>query len=148
VKIKRNILAILFTFVFAAVCFSSVYAVESLQTQYGSNGLEVDLVRAKKSGQVLTIVFSFRASNKDVSGFLVNTEEVSCVDNVESKKYHVLKDEKGEFLSSIGNRIHAFIAAGNNKIIWFKFPLPPETSKEIQINLPGVSPFEDVVIER
>jgi hypothetical protein len=32
----------------------------ALQTQYGPDGVEVDLVRAQISGKILSVVFSFR----------------------------------------------------------------------------------------
>ena len=147
-KVKRNILTILFSFIFTIVCFSPSHAIESLQTQYGSNGLEVDLVRVQKSGKILTIIFSFRAAGEKRATVKIYTEDVFFVDNVESKKYHVLKDEKENFLCSESNLAAFSLDPGEDRIVWYKFPLPPENVTNIQIGLHEVTPFENVVITR
>lgn len=133
-----------------------------LQTQYGPDGMEVDLVRAKISGKVLSVVFAFRNVGKDSAKVQYYIADVHYIDNTESKKYHVLKDEKETWLAgpiefvrqhSGGkwNKIavtNVYLNTGEKKIIWYKFPPPPDGVTHIQINLPDISPFDDVEITR
>jgi hypothetical protein len=157
-KRKRN-----FSIVFSALVLTimwlsiSLAAPPVLQTQFGPNGMEVDLIRVKISGKVLSVVFAFRNGGSDSANVVYNIGEVYYVDNTESKKYHVLKDAKGAWISGpvaetlVGHKkiltaVH--LQKGEKKIVWYKFPLPPENVTHIQILLPDISPFDDVEITR
>ncbi len=85
------------------------------------------------------------------------------------KRYYVLKDKQGNWLASpvVGDyiaepvnkeilkkhlkkeKIPALILDGHHpiKILWFKFPAPPEGTEEIEFQVPEVSPF-DVEIKK
>jgi hypothetical protein len=128
-----------------------------IQTQYGPDGMVVDLVRAKVSGKVLSVVFAFHTDGDNRPDITYDIANVYYIDNTESKKYHVLKDEKGIWLSGpfgkdLGKKdtynTYVSLRKGDNKIVWYKFPTPPESVSHIQILLPGISPFDDVEISR
>ena len=81
-----------------------------------------------------------------------------------SKRYYVLKDEEGNWLASpvVGDyiaepmdneavakhlkkgKVPALLLDNNHpvKILWFKFPVPPEGVNEIEFQIPEVSPFD------
>ncbi len=79
------------------------------------------------------------------------------------KRYYVLKDKNGQWLASpvVGDYIadaasktskkgiHPIILDSEHpvRILWFKFPAPPEGIDEIEFQIPGVAPF-DVEIKR
>lgn len=161
-KSKHFFSIILMSLFLLAIGASTGIAQSTIQTQYGPNEMEVDLLRAKVSGQVLSVVFSFRNTSTSSSvNVTYDIADVHFVDNSESKKYHVLKDEKGEWLSGpidfvkrdIGGwkRIpvtKVYLPKNEKKIVWYKFPAPPENVTTIQINLPDISPFDDVEISR
>ncbi len=125
-----------------------------LQTQYGPDGIEVDLIRCKVSDKVLSVAFLVRSTAEDASVTVdLNVDEVHYVAN--NKKYQVLKDDKGKWLSGPKNRndgsTHLYMASpkkSDSKIVWYKFPAPPEEVTKIQINLDGISPFDDVEVQR
>ncbi len=80
------------------------------------------------------------------------------------KKYHVLKDKNGNWLASpvVGDyvaepvdkesvnrhlkkgEVPALILDENHpvKILWFKFPAPPEGVQEIEFQIPEAAPFD------
>ncbi len=146
----------------ALCCCSACLSQPVLQTQFGPDGMEVDLIRAKASGKVLSVVLAFRNSGNKSASVRYPVADVHFIDNTDSKKYQVLKDEKGAWLTGPTSFVKQFIAnqwqkiavtsvsvdSGGKKIVWYKFPLPPNNVKTIQINLPGVSPFDDVEIQR
>ncbi len=145
-------------FLFAALMFFLMVAgfanatPPALQTQYGSDGIEVDLIRCKVVGNVLTAVFSFRTSERRVHKHL-HVEQVYYIAN--NKKYQVLKDEKGAWLAApkinnLGGGPAAMLTIEKDKpkIAWYKFPAPPESVAKIQLNLDDITPFDEVEIQR
>ncbi len=161
-KTKRNLWLLCLTLVLPLTCFSTGIAQTALQTQYGPDGVEVDLMRAKVGGKVLSVVFAFRNTGSSSAEVTYKIDEVHYIDNTESKKYQVLKDEKGVWLAGpissfkqyIKNKweifpaTHVHLSEGEKKIVWYKFPAPPEGVSSVQINLPEISPFDDVEISR
>ncbi len=140
----------------------SIFAAPSvLQTQYGPDGLEIDLLSAKVSGDVLSVSMMVRKP-KDSGPYSAELtfamEEVNYIDNANSQKYSVLKDEKGKWLAAplselergderlFGTSIH--LTEKERSVFWYKFPAPPKEATSIQINIPEVSPFNDVEISR
>ncbi len=125
-------------------------APQVIQTQYGSDGIEVDLIRCKVVGNVLTTVFQFRGSSaKEVSRY-IKLSKVYYVAN--NKKFQILKDDKGSWLAAPdGTDNESYIsgiAQGKPQIAWYKFPAPPEDVTKIQINLDDFTPFDEVEIQR
>ncbi len=138
----------------------SVFAAPSvLQTQYGPDGLEIDLLSAKVSGDVLSVSMMVRnPKDGNYVDILFAIEDVNYIDNIKSQKYNVLKDEKGKWLAApisemqrgdeklFGTSIS--LHKGKRTVLWYKFPAPPEGVSKIQINIPEFSPFNDVEISR
>ncbi|PIE82959.1 MAG: hypothetical protein CSA09_03985 [Candidatus Contendobacter odensis] len=161
-KSKRNLWILFLALTLSTTWLSTSMAQTALQTQYGPDGVEVDLVRAKIGGKVLSVVFAFRNTGSSSADVTYKIEDVHYIDNTESKKYQVLKDEKGAWLAGpidyskkfIKNKweryptTHIYLSEGKKKIVWYKFPAPPENVTKIQINLPEISPFDDVEITR
>ncbi|OGQ07011.1 MAG: hypothetical protein A3G32_07390 [Deltaproteobacteria bacterium RIFCSPLOWO2_12_FULL_40_28] len=130
-------------------------------TQMGTDGTyEVDAKQAKISDSILTLVLSYRNTSPNLIKITpYKVDEVYYIDGKEQKKYHVLKDEKGEWIASPVARgmiaVEETIAASGleipqagQKMVWFKFPAPPATTNEININIPGILPFEKVPVSR
>ncbi len=161
-KSQRTLWTLFFALVLSVTWFSTSIAQTALQTQYGPDGVEVDLIRAKIGGKVLSAVFAFRNTGSSSSDITYKIEDVHYIDNTESKKYQVLKDEKGAWLAGPINYFkqyikgkwenfpatHVHLSEGEKKIVWYKFPAPPEGVSSIQINLPEISPFDDVEISQ
>ncbi len=129
----------------------------ALQTQYGPDGLELDLLSAKVSGNVLSVSMMLRNPNeKGYPGVTFALEEVNYIDNVKSQKYSVLKDEKGKWLAAPlaelarGNEklfgTSVTVGPGKRTVFWYKFPAPPEGVTKIEINIPEFSPFIDTTM--
>ena len=136
--------------IFFAFFTQFVYALNSIDTQVGPDGMSVHLMKAKVSNGVLTVSILF---DNDTEANVVferpNLNEVHYV--ADSKKYPVLKDANGDWLASpVHDEDKLFknnlaqrysINKGKKDVVWFKFPAPPEGTTSIEISLPGVSPF-------
>ncbi|PIE54231.1 MAG: hypothetical protein CSA35_06710 [Dethiosulfovibrio peptidovorans] len=137
--------------VFLAISSLAKAAPPVLQTQYGPDGIEVDLIRCKVSDNVLSVAFLVRSTTEKSVSVDFDIEAVHYLAN--NKKYHVLKDEKGNWLSGPqnlrggGSRIY-LESSKDSKIVWYKFPAPPEDVKKIQINSDEIMPFDDVEVQR
>lgn len=134
-------------------------AADYLDTQYGQDGVEVHLLKAKVTNNVLTI--SFMVENTTGSKIEFMSMVVGGVNYTSSdKKYPVLKDAEGKWLASTityddGNSSNSlftskkspytyhYIKLGDKKkrIGWIKFEAPQEGGWPIEVALPGVSPF-------
>jgi len=72
------------------------------------------------------------------------------------KRYYVLKDKNGQWLASpvVGEyiadpepekgKVKPLILDENNpvRVLWFKFPAPPEGVDGVEFQIPGVAPFD------
>jgi hypothetical protein len=129
---------------------SQVNAADPLQTQIGVSGdVEVDLIRIGASSGVLTAVFAYRNIGSEDIQIAYPVSSVYFLEKSEGKKYHVLTDEKGYPLATPldGERIRVpawEFKPGSKKLVWFKFPAPPDGTAEIDIVLPDALPFENV----
>lgn len=149
-KRYKHLLALIFSLASILICLSTGSAKEVIQTQYGPDGIEVDLIRAKCSSNHLSVVFIVRNPGEARKSFSVLHDQVNIVDGTGAKKYHVLRDSKEEWLATNGteDRVHFNMSPGESNTAWYKFPLPPENEKTIQIHLGEITPFEDVEIQR
>jgi len=125
----------------------------AIRTNPGPDGSQVDLVRAQVTGNVLTVELSYRPASTKTEWVYLNADEVSVIDDTTSQRYGVLKDNTSQWLaaplqSATSNRLSASLSEGRPSIIWFKFPAPPATSPTISINVPNVSPFDGVPVQR
>jgi len=127
--------------------------VAAIQTQPGSDGLQVALTRASVSGDVLTVQLSYTKTTPGAGGQRLSVEEVNVVDGTTSQRYGVLRDSTGRWQASpletpTGNFISFGLSGTDNEVVWFKFPAPPATSPTISINIPNVGPFDGVAVTR
>jgi hypothetical protein len=68
---------------------------------------------------------------------------VYFTDPAENKKYSGLKDSGGNW---IGQGEDKHYGAGEQQVIWMKFPAPPATSTKIAFVFPGFPPFDDLPV--
>ncbi|MGC1310310.1 MAG: hypothetical protein WA885_24030 [Phormidesmis sp.] len=125
-------------------------ASEPAQTQYGPDNSEVDLMAAKVTGDIMTVTLRYRTLPNESLRTNYSINEVSYIDDATSKRYGVVQDESGAWLASPKNSVgNISININNNaEITWFKFPAPPPEAQTISINVPEVSPFDGVSVER
>jgi hypothetical protein len=73
------------------------------------------------------------------------------IDAAGGKKYEVLKDEKGAYISSTRagwtDRWSARMEPSTSQVIWMKFPAPPPDVKTITLQIPQMPPFDDLQIQ-
>ena len=123
---------------------------EPVQTQFGPDGSEVDLMTAKVTGDIMTVTLRYRTQPNERMRTNYPIEEVSYIDDATSTRYGVVQDQTDTWLASPKN------AAGNisininndSEIAWFKFPAPAPETQTISITVPEVSPFDGVSVER
>ena len=127
-------------------------AVQAIATGAGPEGTQVSLVRARVTGNVLTVELSYRPSDTDYNNIYFDVDEVSVIDDATSQRYGVLKDNANAWMASPmstdGKQIRININKGQPSVVWFKFPAPPATSPTVSINIPEVSPFDGVAVQR
>lgn len=123
---------------------------EPVQTQFGPNGSEVDLMTAKVTGDIMTVTLRYRTLPNESMRTNYSIEEVSYIDDATSTRYGVVQDQTDAWLASPKNAVGNISININNdsEIAWFKFPAPPPTAQTISINVPEVSPFDGVSVER
>jgi len=124
----------------------------SLQSQETNwPGVTAEVTEFRRKGNTLT--GKVRLTNKGAAKVEVdiNWKEVSLVDSAGGKKYEVLKDEKGTFISSLRagwtDRWDEWIEPATSQVIWMKFPAPPPEVKTITLQLPKTPPFDDLQIQ-
>lgn len=125
----------------------------AIQTQPGSDGLQVALTRAAVTGDVLTVQLSYTKTTPGSGGQRLTIEDVNVVDDATAQRYGVLRDATGRWQASpletpTGDHISFGLSPGENEVVWFKFPAPPATSSTVSINIPNVGPFDGVTVTR
>jgi hypothetical protein len=142
-------LALLTGFVFMPV---TLFAVEPIQVQQSSSGtFEAFVIEAKIKKDVLTIKIGIKNISPKKKTADVIYAEVYYIDIKNKKKYFILKDEEGVRIAGpkfTSAAFHYKIEPEKQKILWMKFPVPPEETKMIDIFLPGFMPFEDINLSR
>ena len=128
-------------------------AESSLATRQGSRGLEVDLIRADVTGDLLTVELHFRNPRSSFASATMAVAEVSVIDDATSRRYGVVKDQAGQFMAAPlargrTDRVMARVPANDSAVVWFKFPAPPPTSETVSINIPDVAPFDGIRVQR
>jgi hypothetical protein len=125
----------------------------AIQTQEtNQEGVVAELTECQRHEGVLTIKIRFRNTsnkaavltlthyNSDDSGHFYVTAG--------NKKYFMLKDSEGIYLSSISasNGVEAKLEPGQTYLFWAKYPAPTFDVKKINFITPVTPPFEDVPI--
>jgi len=120
-------------------------------------GIVAELTECRRKEGVLTIKARFRnTSNKNSNLTLIHYpaegDHQRYYFTAGSKKYFILKDSEGTFLSSnsngnaVGNSTELRLEPGQTFLWWAKFPAPPADIKKINFFMPVTPPFEDVPI--
>lgn len=126
--------------------------VQAIRTGAGPEGTQVSLVRAQVTGNVLTVELSYRPADNEWNAVYFDIDEVSVIDDATSQRYGVLKDNANAWMASPINsddkQIRVQMDDGRPAVVWFKFPAPPATSSTVSINIPDVSPFDGVPLQR
>ena len=114
-------------------------------------GVIAEVTEFRRKGNSLTA--KVRLSNKGSGSpdLQIFWNEVALIDAAGGKKYEVLKDEKGAYISSSRagwpDRWEAHMGPGASQVIWMKFPAPPPEVKTITLQIPQVPPFDDLQIQ-
>jgi hypothetical protein len=128
-----------------------------IQSQPSSDGnLELALSEVKQKNEVVTV----KAVLKNISG--TSQKVVMCyqdayfIDPKENKKYMSLKDSEGasiagpvdsEYYCKSG-RLDRELAAGQQAVLWVKFPAPASGASDIDLSFPDFMPFEGAPIQK
>jgi hypothetical protein len=125
-----------------------------IQTQEtNQEGVVGELTECRRSEGVLTIKVRFR-NNSTKRSHLTFTAWNASGDNEKfyvtagNKKYFMLKDSEGTYLSSnsAGNPAEANLEPGQTFLWWGKYPAPSADLKKINFMMPVTPPFEGVPI--
>jgi len=126
--------------------------VAAIATGAGPEGSQVSLVKARVTGNVLTVELSYRNPDPSWQAYYFDVDQVSVIDDTTSQRYGVLKDNTESWMASPlatdGKRIRVQTKDGKPSVVWFKFPAPPASSSTVSINIPDVSPFDGVTVQR
>ena len=137
--------------------FTSTFADDYIDTQYGPDGIEVHLLKVSEANNVLTVSFMLDNTSGDKVKFVSMAIE-NVLYTTTDTKYPVLKDVDGKYLASTitydEGAVNGFIFAvhasqykslslkdGAKKVGWIKFEAPNADDWPIEVSLPGVSPF-------
>ncbi|MDE0952799.1 MAG: hypothetical protein OSA45_16175 [Halioglobus sp.] len=159
-KKQYRLRALILTLLLAIFGYSPAWAADSVQTQMSLSGdLDVDVLKASVLDDVFTVVLAYRNNGETDAKIKYKVDEVYFIDDIEKKKYHVLKDSKNEWIGAPISRgqvgigwpggVSAMeITAGGKKLVWFKFPAPPAAAKSLTLVIPDVLPFEELAVSR
>jgi len=144
----------------------ATYVVAQGQTGLGVQehevgGVDVVLLEVKRtSGDTLTLKWQFRnktQESKDLTKgggswsdpYLLSLSAY-LIDPANRKKYLLVKDESGNPIAAKHEtkQWHISLAPGQTLTTWAKFPAPPANVEKVSVYLPGVVPFEDIVISK
>ena len=125
-----------------------------IQTQdSNAPGVAAELTQCKRSEGVLSVKVRFRNTSSKTVEFQIfhggNSEErEKAYVTAGSKKYFILKDSGGAFLTSPSDYcgVCVRLEAGQTFTWWAKFPAPPADVKKINLMTPITPPFEDVPV--
>jgi len=145
------------TFALTFLVFTgSGLAAEVMQTQEAEtwDGIEVDLTSLKVKNSIVTVKFKIRNAGSEKQNVRVDYRDCYLMDETNQKKYYVLKDSDGLFISgpnydrSNGGRFWFDILPGKAKNLWMKFPEPTDSPETVTIAVANVLPFEDVELPK
>jgi flagellar basal body L-ring protein FlgH len=127
--------------------------VAALQTQAGPAGMQVALVRAQVTGDILTVQLSATGPDENYKSEDLDIAQVNVVDDAAAQRYGVLRDAENRWQASPipsnnADVVRVTVHQSQPSVVWFKFPAPPPTSKTLSINIPEVGPFLGVRVQR
>jgi len=148
---RKTIVGILLVLFMAGV----TYAQEAIQTQTSSDGkTEAAIIGAKVRKEILTIKIEIKNISDKNEKIKFRYANIYLTDLNQKKKYFILKDTEGQYIagpksdSNSGGRFWETLPVGDKRTVWLKFPAPPETTKNVDLFLPKILPFEDVPLKR
>jgi hypothetical protein len=127
-------------------------ATASLQSQETNwPGVTAEVTEFRRKGNSLTAKVRLTNKGSKVADPEILWRDVALIDAAGGKKYEVLKDEQGAFISSNRagwtDRWSARIEPATSQVIWMKFPAPPPDVKTITLQIPQMPPFDDLQIQ-
>jgi hypothetical protein len=134
---------------------SAAPASDTIQSQdMNTAGVVGEVVQCKRAEGVLSIRVRLRNnSNKEAKVYVVDNSEFEKVYvTAASKKYFILKDSEGTYLTPAadyncgGRGVCAKLGPGDTYTWWAKFPAPPSDIKKLNLVTPAGPPFEDIPI--
>jgi len=130
-------------------------ASDAIQSQdMNTAGVVGEVVQCRRAEGVLSIRVRFRNnSSKEAKVYVVDNSEFEKIYvTAASKKYFILKDSEGTYLTPAadyncgGRGVCAKLASGDTYTWWAKFPAPPTDVKKLNLVTPAGPPFEDIPI--
>lgn len=117
-----------------------------IQSQPGSDGSQLDLLKVAVTGDILTVTLRC-SSDKKFNTRNFSLKDVSVIDDATSQRIAVLKDSDGNWLASkvSGDNMFADCTVQPG-ILWAKFAAPSAGAKTVSVNLPEVAPFDGVPV--
>ena len=114
-------------------------------------GVVAEVTEFRRKGNTLTAKVRYRNGGTADAEPDIKYEEVYLMDAAAGKKYSVLKDENGAYIAALRqgwkDRWYEKVGAGEQMIIWAKFPAPPPEVKAVTLQIPGIPPFDDLAIQ-
>jgi hypothetical protein len=125
----------------------------AIQTQKSDewDGIDVDLTKITFKHSVMTVYFKFRNVGTEKQAVELKFGKCYFMDEVNRKKYLLLKDADGTFIAGpiwFSGTFRAEIEPGKSRNMWMKFPEPTDNPETIIIYIPGVPLFEEVRIKK
>ena len=125
-----------------------------IQTQEtNQEGVVGELTACQRSEGVLTIKVRFRntsskSAHLTLTHWNVGGDNEKFYVTAENKKYFILKDSEGTYLSSnsASNGVEVSLEPGQTFLWWAKYSAPPADVKKINFMMPVTPPFEGVPI--
>jgi hypothetical protein len=129
-------------------------ASDVIQTQdSNAPGVVGELTQCKRSEGVLSVKVRFHNTSGKAVEFDIfrggnDSEREKAYVTAASKKYFILKDSGGEYLTSQGEGggLKVKLDPGQSYTWWAKFPAPASEVKKLTLMTPVTPPFEDVPI--
>lgn len=125
-------------------------ASKALASEEFLQGIRVDISELKRtSGGTLTLKFAVvndttQDHSFDLVPLVAHVSGISLLDLQNKKKYLVMTDSEGRCVCSGFDGLT--LKPGDHSTFWAKFQAPPEQVTKITVQMPGMPPFEDVVI--
>ena len=115
-------------------------------------GIVAEVTEFRRKGNTLTAKVRLSNHGSEETKAEVLFKEVYLIDTAGGKKYEVLRDEKGTFISSLtpgwNDRWYdSHLKPGDSYLLWMKFPAPPAEIRAITLQIPSTPPFEDINIQ-
>lgn len=135
-------------------------ASSAIETQMAMSGnVEVDVVKADVREGILTVVIAYRNNGTEKAEIQYPLRDVYYIEDLEKKKYQVLKDSQRNWIAAPVARNMIAIEGGisarpvgvppaGKTVVWFKFPAPPNNVQSVNLVIPNVLPFEKLRLSR